>query len=151
MAIGERIRFFRNKRCMTQKNLGMQVGFPEDSADIRLAQYEAGTRTPKANLTAALADSLDVSPQALAVPEIDSDVGLMHTLFSLEDRYGLEVCENEGEVLLRVNTSKNDGAARLNAALCEWYHTAALLKDGKITQEEYDKWRHHYPECRGRE
>ena len=32
MAIGERIRFFRNLRGMTQKYLGMQVGFPEKTA-----------------------------------------------------------------------------------------------------------------------
>ena len=29
MAIGERIRFFRNLRGMTQKYLGQMVGFPE--------------------------------------------------------------------------------------------------------------------------
>ena len=48
MAIGERIQFFRKLRGMTQKYLGTQVGFPEKSADVRLAQYETGTRTPKA-------------------------------------------------------------------------------------------------------
>ena len=52
MAIGERIHFFRLLRGMTQKYLGMAVGFPEKSADVRLAQYETGTRTPKADLTA---------------------------------------------------------------------------------------------------
>ena len=51
MAIGERIRFFRNLRGMTQKLLGIQVGFPEKTADIRIAQYESGTRTPKEDLT----------------------------------------------------------------------------------------------------
>jgi transcriptional regulator with XRE-family HTH domain len=45
MAIGERIRFFRNLKGMTQKFLGVKVGFPEKTADIRLAQYESGTRT----------------------------------------------------------------------------------------------------------
>ena len=40
-------------------------------------------------LTAALAQVLDVSPHALSVPDIDSYVGLMHTLFTLEDNYGL--------------------------------------------------------------
>ena len=40
MAIGERIHFFRIMRGMTQKYLGMLVGFPERSADVRLAQYE---------------------------------------------------------------------------------------------------------------
>ena len=62
MAIGERIHFFRLLRGMTQKYLGMALGFPEKSADVRLAQYETGSRTPKADLTAALAEVLDVSP-----------------------------------------------------------------------------------------
>ena len=91
MAVGERIQFFRKLRGMTQKYLGTRVGFPEKSADVRLAQYEAGTRTPKADMTAALANILDVSPLALSVPDIDSYLGLMHTLFTLEDRYGLTV------------------------------------------------------------
>ena len=98
MAIGERIHFFRTMRGMTQKYLGMALGFPEKSADVRLAQYENGSRTPKADVTAALAQVLDVSPKALDVPDIDSYTGLMHTLFTLEDRYGLEVCECEDEV-----------------------------------------------------
>ena len=84
MAIGERIHFFRTMRGMTQKYLGMALGFPEKSADVRLAQYENGSRTPKADVTAALAQALDVSPKALDVPDIDSYVGLMHTLFTLK-------------------------------------------------------------------
>lgn len=146
MAIGERISFFRNMRGMTQKFLGVQVGFPEKSADVRLAQYETGTRTPKADLTAALADTLDVSPQALAVPDIDSYIGLMHTLFTLEDRYGLEICESDGEVHLRVNVFKGKDAAQLHEMMCAWRQAAAMLKAGEITQEEYDRWRYRYPE-----
>lgn len=146
MAIGERIHFFRNMRGMTQKYLGMQVGFPEKSADVRLAQYETGARTPKADLTASLANALDVSPQALAVPDIDSYIGLMHTLFTLEDRYGLKIDEADGEVCLKVDVRKNKDAARLHEMLCAWRQAAAMLKAGEITQEEYDRWRYHYPE-----
>lgn len=47
MAISERIHFFRNLRGMTQKYLGLQLGFPDKSADVRMAQYETGSRTPK--------------------------------------------------------------------------------------------------------
>ena len=36
MAIGERIRFLRNLRGMTQKYLGTAIGFPEKTADIRM-------------------------------------------------------------------------------------------------------------------
>lgn len=146
MAIGERIHFFRNLHGMTQKYLGMMLGFPEKSADVRLAQYETGTRTPKAELTASLANILDVSPQALAVPDIDSYTGLMHTLFTLEDTYGLKVDETDGDVCLRVDVSKGKDAARLHEMLCSWRQVAAMLKAGEITQEEYDRWRYRYPE-----
>lgn len=146
MAIGERIHFFRNMRGMTQKYLGQLLDFPEKSADVRLAQYETGARTPKADLTASLANALDVSPQALAVPDIDSYIGLMHTLFTLEDRYGLKIDEADGEVCLKVDVRKNKDAARLHEMLCAWHQAAAMLKAGEITQEEYDRWRYHYPE-----
>ena len=64
MAIGERIRFFRNKKGVTQKYLGQVVGFPERSADVRMAQYETGSRTPKADLTRTLAGFFEVSTDA---------------------------------------------------------------------------------------
>ena len=146
MAIGERIHFFRNMRGMTQKYLGQLLGFPEKSADVRLAQYETGARTPKADLTASLANALDVSPQALAVPDIDSYIGLMHTLFTLEDRYGLKIDEADGEVCLKVDVRKNKDAAELHKMLCSWRQAASMLKAGEITQEEYDRWRYRYPE-----
>lgn len=146
MAIGERIHFFRNMRGMTQKYLGQLLGFPEKSADVRLAQYETGARTPKADLTASLANALDVSPQALAVPDIDSYIGLMHTLFTLEDRYGLKIDEADGEVCLKVDVRKNKDAAELHKMLCSWRQAAAMLKTGEISQEEYDRWRYRYPE-----
>ena len=146
MAIGERIRFFRNLRGMTQKYLGQVVGFPEKTADIRMAQYESSSRTPKAELTESLAGALGVSPLALSVPDIDSYLGLMHTLFTLEDRYGLEVCECEDEVHLRVHIHKGHDAAELHRMLAAWGKVAAKLKAGEITKEEYDRWRYRYPE-----
>lgn len=146
MAIGERIHFFRLLRGMTQKYLGMALGFPEKSADVRLAQYETGSRTPKTDLTAALAQVLDVSPHALSVPDIDSYVGLMHTLFTLEDNYGLKISEMDGEVCLKVDVRKSKDSARLHEMLCSWQQVAAMLEAGEISKEDYDKWRYHYPE-----
>ena len=146
MAIGERIHFFRTMRGMTQKYLGMALGFPEKSADVRLAQYENGSRTPKADVTAALAQVLDISPKALDVPDIDSYIGLMHTLFTLEDRYGLHTDEADGEICLKVDVRKSKDSARLHEMLCSWQRAAGMLKAEEITQEEYDRWRYHYPE-----
>ena len=145
MAIGERIRFFRNLRGMTQKYLGQVVGFPEKTADIRMAQYESGSRTPKAELTESLASALGVSPLALSVPDIDSYLGLMHTLFTLEDRYGLTVETGETGVSLRVDPRKGTDAAELSEMLNAWAEQSEKYHNGDINRDEYDKWRYNYP------
>lgn len=146
MAIGERIRFIRNLRGMTQKYLGTAVGFPEKTADIRLAQYEAGTRTPKADLVEKLADVLEVAPAALDVPDIDSYVGLMHTLFALEDLYGLKIDKLDGEVCIRLDKSKGISSVTLLEDLSAWQKEAEKYRNGEITKDEYDAWRYTYPE-----
>ena len=145
MAIGERIHFFRIMRGMTQKYLGMLVGFPERSADVHLAQYETGSRKPKAELTAALAQALDVAPQALDIPNIDSYIGLMHTLFTLEDIYGLTVSESDGENCLKGNKDKNKDAAGLPQMLTAWPEQAAKLSAEEIRKEDFDQGRVKLP------
>lgn len=145
MAIGERIHFFRGLRGMTQKHLGMAIGFPEKSADVRIAQYESGSRVPKADVTGQLAEVLDVSPAALTVPDIDSYLGLMHTLFALEDRYGLRIGEIDGELCLRLDRHNSEYSA-LFKMFYAWQKQALDLEKGNQSKEDYDHWRYHYPE-----
>ena len=160
MAIGERIHHFRLLRGFTQKYLGQQLGFSDSQADVRIAQYEKGARSPKEKYLNALADIFEVSPHALAVPDIDNYVGLMHTLFTLEDLYGLHIDEIDGELFLRLYKSK--GTTYLSMCLRldksagttyttmfdmfhAWQEQAENLKSGEITPEEYDQWRYNYP------
>ena len=145
MAIGERIRFFRNMKGITQKYLGQMVGFPEGSADVRMAQYETGSRTPKADLTKALAGFFDISTSALTVPDIDTDIGLMHTLFALEDIRGLTIGEIDGEICLRLDKSKGKTYLAMYEMLSAWAEQARKLEAGEITKEDYDRWRYNYP------
>ena len=145
MAIGERIRFFRNKKGVTQKYLGQVVGFPERSADVRMAQYETGSRTPKADLTRTLAGFFEVSTDTLTVPDIDSDIGLMHTLFALEDIRGLTIGEIGGEICLKLDKSKGKTYVDMLEMLSAWAEQAKKLEAGEITKEDYDRWRYNYP------
>ena len=146
MAIGERIRFFRNLRGMTQKYLGQVVGFPEKTADIRMAQYESGSRTPKAELTENLASALGVSPLALSVPDIDSYNGLMHTLFTLEDLYGFRIGKLDDELCIRLDKGMGTNYLIMFDMFSAWQQQAEKFKNGEITKEEYDNWRYSYPE-----
>ena len=54
-------------------------------ADIRIAQYESGVRTPKHALLCTLAEALGVSPSALDIPRIKSHEVLKQLLLALED------------------------------------------------------------------
>lgn len=145
MALGERLHFFRNLRGFTQKALGLTMGFPPKSADIRVAQYETGSRYPKDDVIEQFASVLNVSPKALALPDIDSYAGLLHTLFALEDLYGLKVGTVEGEPFLFVDKDGNKDAVELHQMLRAWSEQAAKLEAGEITREEYDRWRYNYP------
>ena len=119
MAIGERIRFFRNLRGMTQKYVAQVVGFPEKTADIRMAQHESGSGSPRAALTESLAGALGVSPLALST--------------------------GENGVSLRVDPRKGKDAAELSEMLVAWAQQAEKYRNGEINREDYDEWRYNYP------
>lgn len=141
MVIGERIRFFRNKRGMTMKYLGQAVGFPENSADVRIAQYESGSRTPKKPVVEELAYHLQVAPEALDVPDIETKLGMMHTFFILEDLRGITADIVNDEVVLRVTKGSFDGPNynQMMELLKPWAEQSIKYRNGEITKEEYDQ------------
>ena len=145
MAFGKRIKFFRNRKGMKQKELGELLGFLGKTSDVRVAQYETEARTPKADLVKEMAQIFDVSTRAINVPNIDSYLGLMHTLFALEDMYGIKIGEIDGELCLRLDR-KHKEYQHLFEPFHTWQQMAAKLESGEISQEEYDNWRYNYPE-----
>jgi len=60
MQIGQRIKQARKHRGLTQKDLGLMVGFDEKNADVRIAQYESEVRTPKPEMRDKIAKALDM-------------------------------------------------------------------------------------------
>lgn len=129
---------------MTQKYLGIQVGFPEKAADIRISQYETGSRTPKLDITVALTQVLDLAPEALNVPNIDSYNGLMHTLFALEDLYGLKITELECEICLCSDKGMGSNYTTMFEMFSAWKEQAEKLNNGEISKEEYDNLCYNY-------
>ena len=132
-------------RKVLRKSISVRWWFPERSADVRMAQYETGSRTPKADLTRTLAGFFEVSTDALTVPDIDSDIGLMHTLFALEDIRGLTIGEIDGEICLKLDKSKGKTYVDMLEMLSAWAEQAKKLEAGEITREDYDRWRYNYP------
>lgn len=144
MNTGERIKRIRMKRGMTQKELGQALGFPERSADVRIAQYESGTRKPKEDLVAALAKVLHVNPHAIADTDYGTYIGLMYALFDLEDTYGLHIDQIDGELCIRLDRS-DSSYPQLFDLFQEWYEARKRDLDDPAEMDEYVDWKLNYP------
>lgn len=153
--IGQRIRFFRNKLGLTQKQLGIMMGFPEKSADIRVNQYEVSGRVPKWELLCAFSKIFGVSPHALAVPNISHTLGIMHTLFVLEDTHGFRISEVDGELCIKIDLESalkdrnavNHDVVELYKMMCNWKSESMKREAGTLSDEEYDRWRYMFSEA----
>lgn len=145
MAFGERIRKFRNMLGMTQQELGTKLGFSEKSAVIRVGQYENENRKPKQDMINNMAYIFDVASEAITVPDIDNYIGLMHTLFALEDRYGLTVTMLDGQICLKQDINHPNYSRSLAEDLRSWSEIKSKLTSGSILTSEYDHWRYSFP------
>ena len=123
MAVGDRIKRARNLRGMTQKELGIAIGFEEKSADIRIAQYESNTRTPK---------------------------DVMYTLFELDEHYPgtrlYEVTDTTDPDFPEKHMAVSFRYRLLDEFLKEWQLRKKQLREGEITKEEYLKWKLNWPQ-----
>ena len=131
---------------MTQKHLGQAVVFAEKNADIRMAQYESGSRTPKADLTNNPAEIFGIYTKALTIPDIDNYNGLMHALFTLEDLYGLKITELDGKVCLHLDKGMGTNCLTMFGMFTAWKKQAQKLKKDEISKAEYDNRRYTHPE-----
>ena len=82
-SIGQRLKFVRRFRRLTQKELGLLMGYSEKTADVRIAQYEKNARTPNAETTAKLAEVLKVSPVVFSPTICASREDLLQSMYWL--------------------------------------------------------------------
>jgi len=126
LKLGARIRKIRMFRNITQKELGRRLGYGESSADVRIAQYESGQRTPKQETLIRIAEILEVDVRNFLSPGIATMDELMETLFWMD---GITIRDKKTMSYLQ-----------------EWMGKKQKLGDGRITEEEYLEWKLHWPE-----
>ena len=61
---GRRIRYYRKRQKMTLRELGEKSGF-ENRGDVRIAQYENGSRVPRTGTLNRIAKALGIPPEEL--------------------------------------------------------------------------------------
>lgn len=124
--LGKSIREIRLRRGLTQREVSEAIGGISESA---LRSYELGERRPKHNTLERIAETLDVAPACFDTYGIERYDELVHALFLLEDRFGIEPCA--------------DGSIRftdeaIQSCVCTWRDWKEFLEKGKITREEYE-------------
>lgn len=124
--LGKSIRNVRVRRNMTQRELANAI---EGIGESALRSYELGERSPKQDALERIAKALDVAPACFDTYGIEHYHELMHALFLLEDRFGIEPCA-DGNIRLTDET--------IQSCVCTWWSWKEFLKEGKITREEYE-------------
>lgn len=85
ITFGEKLRYLRRKNNHTQKELGMAVGFPENTADVRIAQYETNARMPREELLKKKSQVLGVQKDILTVPVLTKPKEFSATFFWMNE------------------------------------------------------------------
>jgi transcriptional regulator with XRE-family HTH domain len=150
VAIGERIKRIRNLRKLTQKELGLAIGFDENTADVRVAQYESGTRTPKEDMLQKIAEVLDVNYRSIYEPTLYAAEDVMYTLFELDEHYGIQIHDDPLDDDPTENLSVCFGSRLINDFLYEWRQRKKDLADGVISKAEYMEWKLNWPQSAGK-
>lgn len=124
--LGKSIRNVRMRRNMTQRELANAI---EGIGESALRSYELGERSPKQDALERIAKALDVAPACFDTYGIERYDELVHALFLLEDRFGIEPYA--------------DGSIRftdeaIQSCVCTWRDWKEFLEEGKITREEYE-------------
>ena len=135
--LGNRIRKIRQMQGLTQAELGMAIEFGENTAGVRVAQYEQGSRNPNMQLKKKLASVLQVSLQAFCVSDI---ADTMQLLFALEDIHGIKIKKEDGKFLLQFEDNE------LQSLLKLWWEKQEEIRFHKITRNMYDFWRYRFSE-----
>lgn len=139
MSTGENIKRIRNKRGITQKELGIAIGFGEESASPRIAQYETGSRTPRDEILKKIANVLRVDQRNIAIPTGYKEEDMIYRLLVLEDYFPemkLERNTQTGDVVINFHNKK------LNDFLLTWGVMRGKREQGLISEEEYLNWKY---------
>lgn len=149
MTIGEKIRFIRQFRGITQAELGRRIDLTGD----RIRQYENDVRTPKQEVIDDLAEALNIDSSFLVDHNIDKDIDIIQVLFELEDRYKLDLQKTDEGYSLNIPNTSSPLPHSLLTYLDYWYNVrqnaTPKLNDTKEEMDlkisNYKEWKYQFP------
>jgi len=172
-SFGSKLKYVRVFRGLTQRALGVLMGYEEKSADVRIRHYEIGINIPRKPILSMLADVLDVNVINFHVEETGSLEHVMQILFWLDEinpstfnpiqlekvprKKGLMMNPEHDESDLTVKYHDSDywpanapmaiwfDSIALNSYVQEWMERKRELQAKLITRDEYFEWKLNWP------
>lgn len=163
MTQGERIKRIRMFRKITQKELGIGCGYPENSADVRIRQYESNLNTPRKDTLLILAKALSVNYRAIQNYDMGCAEDILETLFWLEESSSIDLIEftrtvqkdNDWVFDARYNDFNYMPSRSpigiiikhnlVNNFMKEWLIRFNEYKNNQISYDEYFEWKINWP------
>ena len=154
MTLGKKIKEYRLLHDMTQKELGMKIGFSASTADSRIRKYEGDLMAPKSEIRNKLVQALDVDPSALSDIDIRSIEDVVRTFFFMEEYLGFKIESFNSDQLSLFNKEKTYYSkwdiSTLNSYMYIWYEQKKNLLNIKNdnqedSNKEYELWKSRFP------
>lgn len=139
-----KIKLVRRHRGLTQQQLGILIDIKNGAAN-RIAQYETGYRTPKAEIVEKIAKVLNVREETFYMPN-DTIVDLIRMLIWYDWEHSLpfqDFGDSTQCFLLRIRLSCSHPAVK--ALLADWQIHRTAFENGRITSSDYLEWMLQWP------
>lgn len=146
-SLSARIRRYRELRGLTQRELGLQCGFPDSSADVRIGQYERTLKIPRPDAIATIAHALNITPDVLIPSDMADIRQFVHCLMDADTYQGLYPVQIGEEYYLKFEGDEFQSVLKEWAEERERCAVSSLDPDYVIKkkEDEYATWQMEYP------
>ncbi len=145
MTIGDKIRFIRNFRAMTQKEVGIALGISEKNAAKRIHQYEKNEKIPRDDVVEKMAEIMNVSHFAVA-KTCDNEIVECFEDFMWSETYMNMLSKNMANNYKFLYIERTQSQELLSKIINELEQKQRLLWNQTITTNEYIEFKLQWPE-----
>ena len=132
MTLGEKIKFHRTMKGLTQKQLGDMTGIHE----VSIRKYESNKIAPKKEQLEKISHCLGVPFNTFIDTHISTDSDVLPLLFAIDEVFEVEITSDDNKTF-----KMNFKEPMLNYFLRDWQSMKQLLSVGGVSEDDYEMWK----------
>lgn len=132
MTLGEKIKFHRTMKGLTQKQLGDMTGIHE----VSIRKYESNKIAPKKAQLEKISQCLGVPFNTFIDTHISTDSDVLPLLFAIDEVFEVEITSDDSKTF-----KMNFKEPMLNYFLRDWQSMKQLLSVGGVSEDDYEMWK----------